>query len=107
MAKFYGAIGFAETAEVVPGVWREVITEHKYKGDIVRNVRRLESSGNVNDNVNVSNEISIVADAFANCNFFTIRYVEFMGTKWKVTSVDVKPPRLVLTLGGVYNAEQA
>lgn len=107
MAKFCGKIGFSVTAETVPGVWREVITERRYKGDIIRNVRKLENSGNVNDDVNISNEVSIVADAYANNNFFSIKYVEFMGAKWKITSVDVKPPRLVLTLGGVYNAEQA
>lgn len=107
MAKFCGVIGFAETAETAPGVWRAVITERQYKGDIGRNTRKLEDSGNVNDNINISNEISIVADAYANNNFFSIRYVKFMGAKWKVKSVDVKPPRLVLTLGGVYNAEQA
>lgn len=107
MAKFCGIIGFAETAETAPGVWRAVITERRYKGDIGRNTRKLEDSGNINDDINVSNEISIVADAYANNNFFSIRYVKFMGAKWKVKSVDVKPPRLVLTLGGVYNAEQA
>ena len=107
MATFCGIIGFAETADTAPGVWREVITEHRYKGDVVRNIRKLEDSGNVNDDINISNEISIVADAYANNNFFSIRYVKFMGAKWKVKSVDVKPPRLVLTLGGVYNAEQA
>ena len=107
MAKFCGNIGFSKTAETVPGVWREVITERRYKGDIYRNIRKLDNSGNVNDNVNISNEVSIIADAYANNNFFSIKYVEFMGAKWKITSVDVKPPRLVLTLGGVYNAEQA
>ena len=107
MAKFCGIIGFAEMAETSPGVWREVITERRYKGDIGRNTRKLEDSGNINDDINISNEISIVADAYANNNFFSIRYVKFMGAKWKVKSVDVKPPRLVLTLGGVYNAEQA
>lgn len=107
MAKFCGIIGFAETAETVPGVWKEVITERRYKGDVIRNVRKLENSGDVNDDVNISNEISIIADAYANNNLFSIRYVEFMGAKWRITSVDVKPPRLVLTLGGVYNEEQA
>lgn len=107
MAKFCGKIGFSAITETVPGVWRETIIERQYKGDIIRNIRRLENSGNVNDNINISNEISIVADAYANDNFFSIKYVEFMGAKWKITSVDVKPPRLVLTLGGVYNAEQA
>lgn len=107
MAKFYGSIGYADTLETSPGVWEEQITERQYYGDLIRNTRRLESSGNLNDNINVSNEISIVADPFANQNFHLMRYVEFMGTKWKISNVEVKYPRLILTVGGVYNGEQA
>lgn len=103
MAKFYGEIGFVETVETVPGVWEEQIVPHNYYGDLIRNIRRLQGSENLNDNINVNNEISIVADPYANQNFHMIRYVEFMGTKWKVSNVDVQYPRLVLTLGGVYN----
>ncbi len=103
MAKFFGPIGFAELAETSPGVWDEKITERDYYGDLIRNVRRLQSSDKVNDDINVSNEISIVADPFANENFHSMRYVEFMGAKWKITSVEVQYPRLILTIGGVYN----
>lgn len=103
MNKFYGKIGYAILTETVPGVWVEQIVEHSYYGDVIRNIRRLQSSENLNDNVNVSNEISIVADAFANQNFHSMRYVEYMGTKWKVSSIEVKYPRLILSMGGVYN----
>lgn len=103
MAKFYGAIGFGVTTETANGVWEEVITERNYYGDLVRNTRRVESSENLNDNINISNEISIVADPYAYENFHLMRYVTFMGTKWKVTSVEVQYPRLILTVGGVCN----
>lgn len=103
MAKFYGKIGYAITKETTPGVWVEEIVERSYYGDVIRNIRRLQSSENLNDNINVSNEISIVADAFANQNFHSMRYVEYMGAKWKVSSVEVKYPRLILNIGGVYN----
>jgi len=103
MAKFYGAIGFAETVEEVPGVHEEKITEHSYFGDLGRNTRRLQSTDQLNDNINVANEISIVADPYANQNFHKMRYVEFMGAKWKITNVEVKYPRLLLTIGGLYN----
>ena len=103
MAKFYGNVGFAETVETEPSVWEEKIVERPYFGDVLRRSRRLESSGNVNSNVNVTNEISIVADPYANQNLFAMRYVEFMGTKWEISTVDVQYPRLVLTIGGVYN----
>ena len=103
MAKWCGIIGYAEQVETTPGVWSEQITEHKYYGDVIRNNRRLQSAGKLNDDINVGNEISIIADPFANNNFHSMRYVEFMGTKWKVATVDVQYPRLILSLGGVYN----
>ena len=104
MAKIYGVIGYADTVETSPGIWEEVVVTRRYVGDLNRNSRRLESSGNINDNVNVSNEISIVADPYAMNNFHKMRYVEFMGAKWKITSVDASTrPRLNLTVGGVYN----
>jgi hypothetical protein len=103
MNKFYGKIGYAISEETVPGVWVERIVERSYYGDVIRNIRRLQSSENLNDDINVSNEISIVADAFANQNFHSMRYVEYMGTKWKVSSIEVKYPRLILSIGGVYN----
>lgn len=104
MAKFCGMIGFAETVEIRPGVWDEQITEKGlYFGDEIRNVRQLQSSDHTNDNINISNEISIVADPYANQNFHSMRYVQYMGAKWKITSVSVQYPRLTLTLGGLYN----
>lgn len=107
MAKWYGVIGYGETVETTPGVWVEQIVERKYYGDILRNSRRLSSADQLNDDINVSNEISIVADPYANENFHAMRYVEFMGAKWKITNVEVRYPRLILTVGGVYNGEQA
>ena len=103
MGKWFGKIGYAVTEETTPGVWVEQITEHTYYGDIIRNTRRLQTSGKLNDDINVSNEISIVADPFARDNFHAMRYIEFMGTRWKVSSVEVQYPRLILSLGGVYN----
>lgn len=105
MAKFYGVIGYAETVETSPGVWKEQITRKEYSGDLVRNTRRLQSADQLNDNVNVANEISIVSDPFANKNFHSMRYIEFMGAKWRITNVEVQYPRLILTIGGVYNAQ--
>lgn len=103
MAKYYGKIGYATSEEVKPGVWKKRITEREYFGDVIRNTRRLQSSGNLNDNIIVSNEISIVADPFANENFHSMLYVEFMGAKWKISNVEVQYPRLILTIGEVYN----
>lgn len=105
MAKFYGAIGYAVTEETAPGVWEEQITERMYYGELVRNTRKLQAADQLNDNINVANEISILADPFAYENFHSMRYVEFMGAKWKVSNVEVQYPRLILTVGGVYNGK--
>lgn len=103
MAKFYGNIGYADTVETSPGVWEEKIIDYPYYGDLVRNTRQLKSSDTLNDDINISNEISIIADPFAYQNFYRIRYVSFMGTKWKISNVEVRYPRLILSVGGVYN----
>lgn len=104
MAKFSGMIGFA-TLNESDGVWVETIKEFPYYGDIIRNSRSLQSSNHLNDDISISNEISIVADPYARNNFHMMRYVTFMGIKWKVGSVNVQFPRLILTLGDVYNEQ--
>ena len=103
MAKFDGTIGYVNTVETEPGMWEEQKTERQYSGELVKNTRRLESSGGVNDNVNISNEVSIVADPYAYENFHAMRYIKFMGAKWKISNIEVRYPRLILTIGGVYN----
>lgn len=103
MPKFYGNIGYAISKENAPGVWVEDIVEHTYSGDVYRNTRKLQSGNQVNDSIDISNEISILSDPFANENFHSMRYVTYMGAKWKVSSVEVRYPRLILTVGGLYN----
>lgn len=104
MAKWFGKIGFDQgTVETAPGVWKPSIVEKSYYGDVMRNSRRLQTSDKVNDDLNISNEISIVADPYANENFHKIRWAMFMNTKWRVTDVEVQYPRLILTLGGEWN----
>ena len=107
MAKFYGNVGYAETSETSPGVHTESIVERSYYGDVIRNTRKLEAGESVNDDVNVSNNLSIVADPYAYQHFFAIRYVQWMGVYWKITNVEVQYPRLLLTVGGVYNGPTA
>lgn len=103
MAKFYGSIGFADIVETTPGVWDEHITERCYYGDVIRNTRALQSGNQLNDNITVNNTISIVADPYANDHFHSMRYATWQNTKWKISSVEVQFPRLLLTLGGVWN----
>lgn len=112
MAKFYGAVGFdvsgIEGFEVSHnykrGVYVEEYHEEFFSGDVIRNTRMLQSSPDkLNDDLTISNQISILATPFAVKNFHTIKYVKYMGTAWKVTSVEVQYPRLILSLGGVFN----
>lgn len=105
MARFYGEVGYGDTVEspTGSGVWKDSITEVSYFGDVIRNTRKLDSGEKLNDDISVSNSISIVADDQAIKHFFKIKYVRWAGTLWTVTNVEVKSPRLVLSLGSVYN----
>lgn len=103
MAKFYGAIGYIETVETKPGVYVEEATELMYSGDLLRNTRSLQSSDQVNDDLNIANEISIVADPYSTDHIYAMKYVVFHGSKWKISRVEVRYPRLILTIGGLYN----
>lgn len=103
MPKFYGKIGFGETKETSPGVWEDIITEYNYYGDVFRNTRKMLDGEGLNDNVAVSNLISVVADAYAREHFYNMQYVEWSGALWKISDVEVESPRLLLRLGGIYN----
>ena len=104
MAKFSGLIGYVKTQETSPDIWETVETARQYRGDLVRSQRRWESpADHPNEDLTVSNEISIVADKFAYENLDAIKWAEVYGSKWKVNSVTLNYPRINLTLGGVYN----
>jgi hypothetical protein len=105
MARFYGEVGYGTPVEKPPssGVWVDTITEYVYQGDVIRNTRQLENSDKVNQDITVANSISIVANQYAIENFFNIKYVRWSGVLWTVTAVEVRSPRLILTLGSVYN----
>lgn len=108
MAKWYGKIGYSRVTETSPGIWEESITERTYFGEVIKNSSRWStSSTSTNDDINVNNRISIIADQFAYENFHAMRYIEYMGAKWKITDIEVLHPRLVINMGGLYNGEQA
>jgi len=105
MSKFVGLVGYtAPSQEVAPGVWSEVgITERKLKGDVIRQSKDQDLSTKVNDDITLQNRISLVADKYAYQNYQNIQYVVMDGGKWKVTAIEVARPRLILSLGGVWN----
>ena len=107
MNRWYGKIGFAEQVEVAQSVWTEQITERIYRGDILRNTRRLQDSQQINSNISISNQISVIGDAYIRDHFVDMRWVEFMGAKWKATEVDAsQSPRLIITLGERGNEDE-
>jgi hypothetical protein len=107
--RFYGAIGYGTSVEdpADSGIWVDQITEYSYYGDVVRNLRRLEDGESVNSDISVGNSISVVADQYAIEHFHAIRYIRWAGTLWTVDSVEVRSPRLILSLGSVYNGPTA
>lgn len=103
MAKFSGKIGYALQGEITPGVWGDTIIEKHYRGDIILNQQRWQSSEQVNDDFNIDNSISIIADEFAYEHIGFIKYIIWYGIKWKIQSISINRPRMVLQIGGVYN----
>lgn len=103
MAKFFGEIGFAEQVETSPGIWEDQIIEKQYYGDIFRESRRFSTTDQVLDRINLSNQISILADGYLTDNIQNLRYVRWLGGLWKISYVELKFPRLVLEMTGVYN----
>lgn len=103
MAKFFGNIGYQTTVETEPGLYEEQIVEHEYYGDVLRNSRRLQYSDDINPSITVNKQISIISDPYAVDNFHNMRYVNYMNAKWIISSAEVQYPRIILTLGGLYN----
>ena len=106
MAKFFGKVGFIYYEETEGSVYKEVTKEKEYFGDVNRLSRRFERSDKLNSDMTLSNEISIVADAFAYENFQWMRYVNYLGANWEITSATVERPRIILQIGGVYNGSK-
>lgn len=105
MNKYYGAVGYAITEETSPGVWEPKIIERNYYGDITKNYKRFSGNDKVNNDIELGNNFSIIADPYAYENFHSIVYITYMGIKWKVSGVEVLYPRLLLSVGGRYNYE--
>lgn len=103
--RYYGQVGYFDTVEVKPGLFENKMIYKTYKGDVVRNYKRNQDGSKVNTDIAVNNSISIVADPYAQEHFFKIKCVEWQGALWKVSSVEVQYPRLILELGGLLDEE--
>ena len=107
MTKFHGKVGYVETIETAPDVWDEVATERLYSGDVLRMSKSWQNGEHLNDNLQVNVQISIVSDPYLYSHFHALRYVEYMGSLWKITNAEPQYPRIILTIGGIYNGPQA
>ena len=107
MARFSGDVGYIENVKVGPGKWKSQETVRHYYGDVTRAVRRLSDGQSINDDIVVNNEISIVADPYAQTHFFAIRWVMWQGAKWKVTNAEALYPRIILSIGGLWNGKES
>lgn len=104
MTKFSGNVGFkTEDVESDPGVWEEHYIERHMTGAIVRASTVVSNDGVINPNLRMNNNISVVGDQYSFENFSNIRYVVYMNKKWLVSDVEIKRPRIILTLGSVMN----
>lgn len=104
--RYYGEIGYAEQVETSPGVYEEVITKRNYYGESTKVVSKWKTGAGLNDDIEITNTISIIADPYAYDNFYNMRYMVYAGVKWKIIAVEVQRPRLILTIGGMYNGEE-
>ena len=103
MARYHGYVGYAIDVEAYPGVWEEQISEHEYFGDVLKNRINMQQGSIVNAKITISNSISIIADPFAFEHVYAMRYVTYLGKKWSILNVSIERPRIILTLGGLYN----
>lgn len=106
MNKFCGTVGFVTTEETSPGVWTPNTDERGYVGDLIRHVDRYDTGNKVNSDISLNNQVSIVMDPYALENSQHIKFVNFLGHKWRVTSVEIQYPRLLLNLGSEYVVEE-
>lgn len=103
MTKFCGTIGIRKTVNKGSGIWVEDVDKRTVYGEVKSNTRRLENGESINDNVNVNNTFEIVGDEDIFERFYDIVYISWRGQNWKVSNIDFQPPRLILTIGGIYN----
>ena len=105
MAKFYGTVGFVHSEERKddPSVWEDVTVEKPYQGELIKDSFRYQGAEKLNDNINVDNQMSILADPYAFENLNHIQWVELPGVTWKINSTQIAYPRITLNIGGVYN----
>lgn len=103
MARFTGLVGYVTQEQSVPGVWSPVENSKMMKGDIIRQSSSSQNGDKVNSDITLSHRVSLLGDAYAFGNYYTIKWVQLDGRKWQVSSVELQRPRIIVTLGGLWN----
>lgn len=103
--RFYGIIGYGIPITDDYGVTKDTIVERKHFGDIIRLTSTNENAQQVEDNIRLNCQFSIVLDSFITENFQFIKFIEWNGVMWKASSITPDPdrPRLTVHVGSVYN----
>ena len=104
MAKFHEKVGFLiPTDNQETGIASFTPVEKRFYGKVNEHTRRWDSTEHLGDDLNISNQIAIIANDYAFKHASSIAYVRFMNGWWKVSSIRIKVPEIILTLGGVWN----
>ena len=88
MAKWYGKIGFTVTEEIEPGMWvnNELVTR-EYFGDVISNQWIRQNSGEVNDNIKISNQINDYYPREVTIGFDDVKFPKLKITKNSVFEI--------------------
>ena len=107
MAQYSGMLGYVMPAkEDPPGIWKpSAVVEKLGRGDLIGQTINNEDVGGLSDGITINNQLSIIMDPFVNKNLESLKYVILYGTRWEIKSMTINRPRVILTLGGVYNGE--
>lgn len=101
--KYHGKIGYADQVETAPGVFEDLITERPYIGDVKQRTEVLTLGDTVIPQYSTRTSVSVLSDGVLKVNYSNIRYVEYSGVKWTISSAVVEWPRLTLYIGEEYH----
>lgn len=105
---FHDKVGFLLYDDnVQTGISKKVPVEKPYYGTVLEHSRRWSPNDHPNDDLTLANQIKITANGYAFKHIRYIAYVHYMGGYWKVDSIRVQSPNIILSIGGVWNGPTA
>lgn len=106
--RFAGLVGYIETEETSPGIHLPVETTRKMRGDVLSAKTQNSQDGRTTEtslykDIRLSHRFSLVGDAYSFKNYMYLKWIIVEGHKWEVSSVEIQSPRLLISIGGLYN----